>query len=433
MRLARALVIAAALAGLARTAAAQEPPPSGDLTGVVRGEGFTRIPLAIPEAETDAAARQAGLEILDTLRDDLEFSGFFELIDPERVRLAATSKEKTEALRWASVGAKAVVATAVAMQDKGVRLQARVLDTAGGATLFNRVWRESPDRVRRLAHQLADDIVQHFTGRSGVALTRIAFVSKYGKGKELYVMDYDGARLRRFSTTGTINLSPVWSPTADRLAFVSWRSGQPGIYILEEDGRLVRAPTVGGELNSTPAWSPDGRKIAYTADADGNAEIYVADLVAKTSRRLTFQESIETSPDFSPNGRELAFTSDRSGSPQVYVMDLDGLNVRRISQEGPYNESPAWSPRGDKIAYTSRIDGHFQIVVYDVATGKLAQLTSAPANSEDPRWSPDGRHIVYSSNRSGSYDIYTMDADGGRPRRLSQGGDSFTPDWSMRP
>ena len=51
--------------------------------------------------------------------------------------------------------------------------------------------------VRRVAHSVADDLVKHYTGRPGVAMSRIAFVSQHGDGKEIYVMDYDGQRIRR--------------------------------------------------------------------------------------------------------------------------------------------------------------------------------------------------------------------------------------------
>ena len=44
------------------------------------------------------------------------------------------------------------------------------------------------------------------------ALSRIVFVSEVEGNKEIYLMDYDGQRIRRLSSSGTINLSPVWSP-----------------------------------------------------------------------------------------------------------------------------------------------------------------------------------------------------------------------------
>jgi TolB protein len=93
---------------------------------------------------------------------------------------------------------------------------------------------------------VSDDIVQQLTGQPGIALTWIAFVSKHGKGKEVYLMDYDGQRVRRITTTGSINLMPTWSPVAQRLAVHVVATGAPQIDILESDGRIVAAPTAGG-------------------------------------------------------------------------------------------------------------------------------------------------------------------------------------------
>ena len=58
------------------------------------------------------------------------------------------------------------------------------------------------------------------------------------------------------------------------------------------------------------------------------------------------------------------------------------------------------------------------------------QLTQSTNINEWPRWSPDGRHLAFASNRTGNFDIYTMDADGSHVRRLTRGGNSFSPAWS---
>jgi len=71
-------------------------------------------------------------------------------------------------------------------------------------------------------------------------------------------------------------------------------------------------------------------------------------------------------------------------------------------------------------------------VVVDVASGATARLTHGEGSNENPRWSPDGRHLVFASSRAGRFDIYTMRADGADVRRLTQGGDCETPDWSRR-
>lgn len=435
-RSARIVRWAALLAGATLCAGlgfGQEPtPPPGGLSGVISGSGFTKIKIAVPEPAAETLLKATAREIAQTVRDDLTFSGYFDVIDPALYPLAETSPETTPDAAWASLGAADVVFARLTAPPGRLDLRVKLGTTAPASTLFERRYGGPPDLARRVAHQLADDIVQQLTGQPGIALTWIAFVSKHAKGKEIYMMDYDGQRVRRITTTGSINLMPTWSPVAQRLAFMSWRTGAPAIDILESDGHVARASTAGGTMNISPDWSPDGRRIVYASNAAGNSDIYILDLAAGRSTRLTSSPAIDTSPSFSPNGREIAFTSDRSGSPQIYVMDAEGLNVRRLASGDEYADAAAWSPKGDKVAYTARVDGRFDVVIVDVATSAATRLTHGEGNNENPRWSPDGRHLVFSSSRAGSYDLYTMRADGTDVRRLTKGGDCITPDWSHR-
>ena len=426
-------LLLAALAGSSAAWAQGEPPQKpGGLSGVISGSGFTKIKIAIPDPSAEPQSQAIAREIAQTVRDDLAYSGYFEILDPALYPLAATSPEQQLSDKWASIGAAAVATAKLSVASGRVDLRTRLLNTSPSTTLFDRRYGNPVDLVRRVAHQVSDDIVQQLTGQPGIALTWIAFVSKHGAGKEVYMMDYDGQRVRRITSTGSINLMPTWSPVAQRLAYMSWRTGAPAIDILESDGKISRATTAGGTMNISPDWSPDGRSIVYASNAAGNSEIYVMDVAAGTSVRLTNSPAIDTSPCFSPKGREIAFTSDRSGSPQIYVMDAEGLNARRVTNDDDYADAAAWSPKGDKIAYATRRDGKFDIAVVDVAAGSTTLLTHGEGNSENPRWSADGRHLVFSSSRSGKYDLYTMRADGTDVRRLTRGGDCFTPDWSRR-
>jgi TolB protein len=402
----------------------------GPVTGKIEGQGFSRIKIAVPDPEAGPGASQLAREIVETVRADLDFSGYFEVVDPALYAQVPRGGDAVRYDDWRALGADAVVTSKVTTGSGRVDLQGRLSDTPSKATVFARRYGGGTDLVRRVAHQLAEDLVRQYTGRPGVALSRIAFVSKHEKGKEIYLMDYDGSRVRRLTTTGTLNLSPAWSPDGERLAFVSWRSGQPAVHVMEADGRLFRAPTAKGELDAFPDWSPDGKRLVYTSDAPGNSELYILDLATNRNTRLTRTTAIETSPAFSPNGREIAFTSDRSGSPQVYIMDTEGLNVRRVTFEGSYNDSAAWSPKGDRLAYVSRNEGRFDILSLDLESGAITKLTQGEGSNENPRFSPEGRHIVFSSNRAGTFDVYTMAADGSNVRRLTRGGDASTPDWS---
>jgi TolB protein len=417
----------------ASVAVAQQPdPPRVDIE--IREQARTKIPLALPLAQAEGPARTLADEIVDTVRADLEFSGLFDVLDPSLYGLVASSPERAEHEKWLSIGAENTAFTQVSLSGDVLALNGRLVDHRGGVVVLDRRYRLSRDNARILAHSFSDDVVQYFTGRPGIARSRISFVSTHGEGKELYIMDYDGKRIRRITTSGTINLTPAWSPDAQRIAFVSWRTGRPAIHIMDSDGTITRMATAGGSMDAAPDWSPDGRRLVYSSTASGNdADLYVLDVVTGRNSVLTRTPAIETAPAYSPTGREIAFTSDRSGTPQIYVMDAEGLNSRRLTLQGSYNDSAAWSPRGDLLAYTSRVDGRFEIMLMNLATGATRQLTRGHGNKENPRWSPDGRHLVFASNRSGRYDLYTMDADGSNLRRLTTGGNCFTADWSRVP
>lgn len=400
---------------------------------IVEG-GVARTKIAVPPAWHRGEDVDVAAELVDTLRDDLVFTGRFELIEPrlyDSVRQERADDMQYEA--WSSILAENVVTLEVTIRGGRIDLAAYLYAPETKTLLLGRRYGGSTEIVRRVAHQLADDILKTVWGIEGIARTRIAFTSLNGTSKEIYLMDYDGRRIRRITSTDTINITPAWSPDGSELAFMSWRDRQPGVQVMSVDGELGFLKTVGGELSLAPEWSPDGQKMAYSSDADGNQEIYVLDRRSGRNTRLTRNPAIDTAPAYSPTGRQIAFTSDRSGNPQIYLMDAEGLNQRRFSWSGPYNESAAWSPDGEKIAYVSRIDGRFEIVVQEVTGDKVTRLTFNEGNNENPRWSPDSRHLVFSSDRAGTYDIYSMPADGGQARRLTRNGNCFTPDWSRTP
>ncbi len=427
----RILILAACilLAAAGNVVTAQGP----EITNVIEEAGIDPIRIAIPAAATSSGAVTFARELVETIRDDLEFSGYFSLlyIEDESLQNAAAGTEP-DLPAWAASGAEALLLVQVRLTDERYSIDVRMFDPIGKSRILHQRYGGSADLVRRLAHQIADEILGSYDGLTGIASTTIAFISKHADAKELYMMDYDGRRIRRMTDTGVINTTPSWAPVGDRLALVSWRNKRQTFYIIEPDGTFRTVPILAGELNTSPDWSADGRKLLYvsTNNHPGNAEIYSLDLDSGKNRRLTYSPAIDTEPDFSPTGRQIAFTSDRSGAPQIYTMDPEGTNVRRVSKEGSYNSSPAWSPSGDRLAWVSRIDGHYQIVVLDLISGTVARLTRGNWNHENPAWSPDGRHLVFASNREGVYHIYTMRADGGNIRQLTTGVSGETPDWS---
>jgi TolB protein len=403
------------------------------LTGGISETGLRRVPIALPmfSALPEAGARALAQEVTVTLRSDLEASGYFTVVPPDHYRLVpAAEGDAVRFEEWQSLGSESLVLGEVSADGERYRVDAKLYDPAGKQMIMGRRYRGTQQLGRQIAHRLADEIVLHYTGRRGMAQSKIAFVARVGEAKEVFLMDYDGRRVRKLTANGTLNLSPTWSPDGERICITSYMHLHPALFLLDKEGGIRKLELPGSALNISPAWSPDSTTMAYSASQNGNTDIYLLDIEQGGSRRLTSHRSIDCCPSWSPTGRELAFTSDRSGRPQLYVMDAEGANVRRLTYQGRFNDSAAWSPQGDRIAFVSRAGGWLHLHRLDLATREVTQLTFGRSNNESPSWSPDGRHLVFQSNRTGAYDIYRIPAGGGEPVRLTRTEGASAPAWS---
>jgi TolB protein len=380
------------------------------------GRLLIRIALLEPDEPPQGSLAEYRALFMETLTTDLEMSGYFEIVE-----------DTAEASPHASVKVAVASSTEDATFDVDLR------DRASDTTIFRRRYGTAQERIARVAHVVADDIVYALTGKTGIANTRLAFVAG-GKGESyLYSTHLDGSELVRLTDTPTIVMSPAWSPDGRRLAYVSYETGDPAIYVMDfQDRSSVRFASFEG-MNATPQWSPDGRSLALTLSKDGNPEVYVISLDGQTRKRLTNYSGIDCSPTWAPNGIEVAFTSDRTGSPQIFITDLEGSGARRITFEGYYNTSPAWSPEGDLIAYVSRIDGRFKICTVD-PFGITTTVLTEVGDSEHPGWSPDGTHIAFSSTTGDNSGIYIMNRDGSGKRPVFDGlRNARDPAWTREP
>jgi TolB protein len=379
--------------------------------------------------------------VVDILKADLRRSQVFTVVDPPKsiqlARFDSTAVDRGLFTRAVENGLAVLVWGQLGQRDPDVVLDSYVVDglltqSNDADTVAGKRYVGSPSVLRLMVHRLADELVFRYTGEPGIARTQIAFVSDYGGGRELFVMDYDGYAPRQVTADGFLNLMPRWSPDRRYLAFTTYRGRNHHIDLVElATGKRWTLVSANG-MNITPAWSPDGATLAYASSQDGNAEIYAMDTRMRSTRRLTDNPAGDFSPSWSPTGREIAFASDRGGGPQVYVMGADGSNVRRLTFEGEYNTAPTWSPRGTWIAYVCRTKEQLlKLCLISPDGQRRLQITSGPGADESPSWSPDGRHLVFSSTRDGKSHIYMMNTDGTDVERLTAGGTYHSsPSWS---
>ena len=436
------VVVVIALLALAAVVFPWPRLPAPDAQGVdvyinITGGGAKKLNIAVPEFTVTAGTDTAGFGKLlaSVAGNDLTFSGLFSVV----AGTGSIPANNPEALRqswseFAAAGAHAAVHGLLVLRGDRIETEMRLYDLTSPEhrVIASKKFEGPTAQARRLAHKIADEVVLQFTGESGIADTKLAYVQGPAGAKEIWISDYDGANAAAVTKNGSINLMPVWSPDGRSLAVTSFMQGYPDLYrIFPFERRPVQTLASFVGINSSPAWSPDGRYLALTLSKDGNPEIYVLAVATGTLRRLTRHAGIDTEPTWSPTGQQIAFVSDRNGQPHIHVMDPDGANIREITSGG-FHTQPRWSPKGDTIVYTQR-QGTHDLWALSPDGSNPRRLTAGPGDNQGAGWAPNARHLAFQSNRLGRWQLFAMLFDGSPPTQISQGAEDRTsPSWSPR-
>lgn len=368
-----------------------------------------------------------GREISEIIRRDLTFTGFFIYVD--KSTYIESLSQPFNRNNWSPLGIEAVVkGTSEAQQNLTVNIS--LYDSVEGREILNKKYQAGKGLMRQLAHSIANDIYSALAGEPGVFRTRIAFVGEEKGAKDIYVMDWDGERMRKLGVNGGLLLSPHWSPDGGSLIYSSEQGRQWGIYLLDFQRMTERRLFVSNGINIAGDFFPKGNEFVFSSSKAGTPDLYLYEIERGSAKKITSTHGIEVSPAVSHDGKTIAFVSDRGGSPQIYIMQHDGSEVRRITFKGSYNTSPNWSPSGDRIVFSGRAEGKIQIFTVKPDGSDVVQLTEN-GNNEDPSFSPDGRYITFSSDRDGFRGIYIMRANGETQTRITPKKlKAFGPRWS---
>lgn len=388
----------------------------------ITSPAFKKLPIAIQEF-----SGSSGKEISDIIRDDLEFTGLF--VHIEKAAHIENPSQPFNPRNWTPIGVEAVVKGSI-KEGKELIAMVSLYDVFEGREILRKEYKAEREFIRPLSHAIANDIYKALTGETGIFRSRIAFVAEEEGLKGIYIMDWDGERIKKTGLKGSIILSPRWSRDGTKLIYSAEKNRQWGIYMIEFPKIMERKVFSSKGTDMAGDFLPEGDGFVFSSSKDGSPDLYIMDLKEGGITKLTSSYGIEVSPAVSPDGKYIAFVSDRSGSPQIYVMKKDGSDVRRITFEGPYNTSPSWSPKGDRIVFSGRHGGRNQIFIINPEGIGLTQLT-AEGNNEDPSFSPDGRYITFSSDRDGVKGIYIMRANGESQKRITpKNMRAFGPRWS---
>ncbi len=407
------------------------------IRGEIVGAGARLIPIAVPALKRSGAVDDSSArKFVEVLRGDLELSGIFRVIDPaayiDDPQTSGVTSDTINFENWRSIGAMTLIRGSVMGTGADMAVEVRSFDVADHSSSGGRRLSGSASEAARMAHRMADTVLEYLTGIPGPFDSRIAFVSnRGGHFREIHTYSFDG-EVKKVTDHRSITMAPSWHPSAQALLFTSFRNRSPVLYSLDlrtgYDSRL--ASKLG--VNVGGAYSPDGSRVLLAREDNGNTDIHELDPSAGKVRALTTHWAIDVDPAWAPDGRRMVFCSSRSGTPQIYEMTVGGNDLRRLTFDGNYNCSPVWSPDGKYIAFAGQANGRFQIHVMPASGGSPRRLTSSGSN-EDPTWSPDSRYLAYSSKRAGTRKLYMIDVQGRQERQLTDGSsDDSSPSWSRR-
>ncbi len=389
-----------------------------------------KIPIVIPGLINQGAPDAAlGNTAANLLMKDLDFTGYFQMIDPKGFLGRSEEPGSVDFNAWTMTGADLLVKGTYRQEGSQLKMEMRLYDLLQGKSILGKEFMVATQEYPRAIHRFADEILFLLTGEHGPFQTRIAFVSTIAGKKEIYSADFDGSNSKRLTHHNSITLTPRWSPRGDEIAYTSYKDGTPAVYLLRLPGLQSSRISSRPGVNITPAWYPDGESLAVALNYKGNSQILQLSRNGTSIRQLIQSWGIDVSPSWSPDGKQLAFVSNRSGSPQIYILNVGTREVRRLTFQGNYNVGPVWSPKGNLIAYAGRVGNHFQIFTISASGGDLQQLT-ASGNNESPDFSPEGGMIVFSSNRHGKSAVYVMNSNGANQKRITfLPGEQFSPSW----
>lgn len=388
-----------------------------------------KINIAVPSFQNINLSGQqntSSKELANTLSAALEFHGIIAIIE-------SSSYGGNEPGEWKKLGADFAVLGQYAMTSDAIKLEMKLMDVAGNEIIMGKSYSGSMTQKNQMLFKFCDSVIETLTGKPGIAMSRIAFVSGQDNTKEVYLTDILGKSYRQITRHKHLTVSPRFVPGGNLLTYTSYHSGNQNLYITDlRQNKITRVLSRRKGLNLAPAWAADGRSMVLTLSTNGNPDLYLLNAEGEIIEQLTDRAGINVSPTWSPDGSHLVFVSDRSGKPQLYLMEMRTRKVKRLTFEGSENAEPCWSPTEDLIVYSSLRDGVYQLFTLNPYKNIApVQVTDDLSYHETPSWSPDGNQIIFAKRDGKHNQIYGIMKNGSFQRKLfTLPGSQNYPQWS---
>jgi len=165
-----------------------------------------------------------------------------------------------------------------------------------------------------------------------------------GKNCQIWILDVKRDALDIFTTKGSYNRFPFWTPDGNYIVFTSNRSGVNNLYIKkvsDDEEAQPLCPCAYEQYGGS--WSADGSLFAFCQyHPETKGDIWIHDARRDTTFPFLTTEYNEQWPTLSPDGRCIAYASDRPERRQIYITPYPGPGQEKIvSVIG--NADPVWA------------------------------------------------------------------------------------------
>lgn len=404
-----------------------------ELTIRVKQNTFSPVPLVYQPLEGNTGLSK---DLSAIIQNDLSNSGYIKVFSPPKDEHIDFKTRPQSLIQSLMLGQFLLVGQVNDEQEEHSSVDIRLWNLKSAEQMLGVRYYFNEVTLRRVAHQISNQVYKALTNVNGNFDTWIAFIDEEGdplkRVRRLAIIDQDGFNVRYLTDGRHMVYKPQFSPDCKKIVYMVQDLGaQPSIEVMNLVDRKTQSFRIPEYMIVSPHFSPDSRSIVFSLQKGVNAAIVLLDLFTGSRTFLTQSNYIDTSPSFAPDGQSIVFESDRSGTQQLYTMNVDGTNVKRLTHgEGVYSQ-PIWSPRGDLIAFTHKVKGKFSIGVIR-PDGTDERVLASGYHYESPSFSPNGQYVICygSDNDDEGGQLHISDVNGLINKVLKTRAFASDPAWS---
>ena len=153
-----------------------------------------KIPIVVPGLINQGTSDSAlGNTAATLLMRDLDFTGYFQMIDPRGFLGRPEASGSIDFNAWTLTGADLLVKGVYRQEGSQIKMELRLYDLLQGKSILGKEYVVPTQDYPKAIHRFADEILFLLTGEHAPFQTRIAFISTTPGKKEIYSADFDGS------------------------------------------------------------------------------------------------------------------------------------------------------------------------------------------------------------------------------------------------